>query len=398
MVDRLALPVRASNLCLVMTLLRILHTESSKVLGGQEFRTLSEAIGMARRGHQVILAVQPDSRLKEYAEPYKLNIRPVAMTGTRWIHIVRAFLEIIRVYRIDLVNTHGSIDSWTASLAGRWAKEKPIIVRTRHKSTPILSTFRHRLLYNRLPHAVVTTAETVRTAMIQRNGIEPSRIVSIPSGVDLDRFYPSKPDTTLKETLGIADSHIVVGTVAFLRSYKGIHHLLHAVHLIAQAIPEVKCLIVGDGPEDIALRRLVKDLSLSNHVIFTGFRSDIPRLLSLVDVFVLPSTEGEGTPQALLQAMAMERPVVATAVGGIPEVVHDRVTGLIVPPNDIRSLTDAVTLICRDRALGERLGKAARQLILDSCSLETMLDRTEALYERLRKERSRANGRYARWN
>lgn len=95
-----------------MTPLRILHTESSKVLGGQEFRTLSEAIGMTKRGHHVILAAQPDRRLKEYAEQYKLDIQPVTMTRTRCIHTVKVFLEVIRADHIDLVNTHGSIDSW----------------------------------------------------------------------------------------------------------------------------------------------------------------------------------------------------------------------------------------------------------------------------------------------
>jgi len=94
----------------------------------------------------------------------------------------------------------------------------------------------------------------------------------------------------------------------------------------------------------------------------------------------------------------MERPVVATAVGGIPEVAKDRVTGLIMPPSNPRSLADAVALVCRDRALGERLGKAVRRLILDSCGLETMLDRTKALYEWLRKEFSSANGRHVHWN
>ncbi|MER3422699.1 MAG: hypothetical protein C4293_05205 [Nitrospiraceae bacterium] len=123
--------------------------------------------------------------------------------------------------------------------------------------------------------------------MIQRNGIEPSRIVSIPSGVDLDRFHPSKAKK-LRGALGIADSHAVIGTVAFLRGYKGIHHLLQAAHLMAQVMPETECLIVGNGSEDSKLRSLVKDLSFSNHVLFTGFRSDISALFSLIDVFVLP--------------------------------------------------------------------------------------------------------------
>lgn len=358
-------------------------------LGGQEFRVLHEARGMGHRGHTVVLTVQPGSKLHDYAMKWGLCIEPVTMRKHRYLSLVRDFGKIIRTYGFDLINTHGSIDSWTASMAGRLSKHKPLIIRTRHKSTPISNNFRHRFLYGTLPHAIVTTGQTVRQEMIERNGIEESRIVSIPTGVDLGLYHPTEPNEVLKREFGANHGTQIVGTIAFFRDYKGLDYFLQAAKLILTRVPKIRFLLVGSGPEEPQLIRNIADLQLSDHVRLTGFRNDIPHILALMDVFVLSSVGAEGIPQSLTQALVMERGVVATAIGGIPEVVQDGMTGYLVPPRDSEQLAERICTLLSDQALGKRMGAAGRRLVTEQYSLETMLDRTEEFYEALLNQNTR---------
>lgn len=375
-----------------MRRLSILHTESSLELGGQEFRILAEATGMMGRGHRVYLAVQASSEINACAERNGLPVACLRMTKARYPALIREFQTLIRTLQIDVLNTHSSVDSWAASIAGRLSGRKPLIVRTRHKSTPIRSTFHHRLLYKRLPHGVIATAQAIRDELMRRLDLEDWRIVSIPTGVNLDCFHPENSDVLVKQELGITPEAPLVGTVAFLRSYKGINYFLDAAGLVLQEIPQARFVIVGDGPEKTRLIQQVIRSGLSDKVRFTGFREDVPKWLSLLDVFVLPSIEAEGTPQTVLQALAMERPVVACEVGGVPEVIHDGETGFLTRPKDVRGLAASVVRVLQNREQAGRMGRAGRRLVTEAYTLEAMLDQTEEFYERLL--RMEKHGRY----
>lgn len=367
--------------------LRILHTDSSTGLGGQELRVLSEAVGMARRGHAVVLAVPPDSDLQQYAKKHHVRVEPVSLKRRRYGALVFDFLRVIKKHGVQVVNTHGSLDSWTASFAGRLSQRKPIIIRTRHKSTPVANNLRHRILYRRLPHAIITTGEAVRATLMEEQGIDESKITSIPTGVDLSIYRPAPPDAKIRRDFDISMQQVVVGTVAFLRGYKGLNYFVEAAKLVTRKHPEARFLIVGNGPEEMTLRRQIKELGLSERVTLTGFREDIPTILAAMDVFALSSIEGEGLPQALTQAMAMARPVVATAVGSVGEVLKDRVTGLLSLPRDPEGLAQNLILLIENPALRDTLARAGRELIVQSYSVEHMLNRTEELYAHLLERR-----------
>jgi len=338
---------------------------------------------MVRRGHAVVLAVPPGSDLQEYAKKHHVRVEPVSLKRRRYAALVFDFLKVIRKHGIQVVNTHGSLDSWTASVAGRLSRRKPIIIRTRHKSTPVANSLRHQILYRRLPHAIITTGEAVRATLMEEQGIDESRIVSIPTGVDLSVYRPAPPDAKIRRYFNLSMQHVVVGTVAFLRDYKGLKYFVEAANLVAGKHPEARFLIVGNGPEEMTLRRKIKELDLSERVTLTGFRDDIPNILAAMDVFALSSVEGEGLPQALTQAMAMARPVVATAVGSVGEVVKDRVTGLLSMPRDSEGLARNLSLLIENPALRDTLARAGRELVVQSYSVEDMLNRTEELYSHL---------------
>lgn len=341
---------------------------------------------MAARGHTLIFAVPPKSKLHELAEREGLRVEPLTLGWSRFLPSIFRFLALIRKHRIHIVNTHGSVDSWAASIAGRLSRHKPIIIRSRHKSTPFSKNFRHKILYQMLPHAIITSGKAVRTLFIRDHGLDETRVVSIPTGVDLSRFHPPLSSSALRADLGLSSTDFVVGTVGFIRYEKGMHYFVDAARLVLAHHPDVKFLIVGEGPEEENLKRKIKDMGLTQSMVLTGFRTDIPELLGTMDVFVLSSIE-EGLPQTLIQAMAMQRPVVATDVGSVTEVVQHGNTGLLVPSKDAKVLADSVTRLIRDEALREALGRAARDVIVTSYSRESMLDQTEDLYTRLLQRR-----------
>lgn len=359
---------------------RILHTESSMEMGGQEYRVLDEACGMANRGHEVILAVPKGSQMTSVARQKGLSLEFTPSGTVAWLNLVLAYLRIIHLYRIQIVNTHGSLDSWTASVAGRLSSHKPIIIRTRHKSTSISQTWRHQWLYKHLPHGVMTTSEHIRRDMITKQALDPFRTCSVPTGVDLGIFDSTNTHDDLRKELGIEKESIVLGIVAFLRDYKGVHLCLDTVELLRHHFPSLKLLVVGDGPEGARLREKAKALDIESHVLFAGFRSDIHRVLTTLNIFVLPSTAGEGVPQAITQAMAMGVPVVATSIGGIPEVVIHEQTGMLAPANNVEALTHCIQVVLNDATLCAKMVARAKALVAQSYSLEVMLDAVEKFY------------------
>ncbi len=378
----MALSNAASALSRHHQFMRILHTESSMGLGGQEYRVLLEAEGMEKRGHVVVVAAPQGSELAVLARQRGLQVKTTTSGNRGWMTLVPLYSRMIKQCEIDVVNTHGSLDSWTASIAGRISSRRPIIIRTRHKSTPVSRSLRHRLLYGILPHAVTTTGEAVRQELITRNRLSPSRVISIPTGVDLERFHPQPSDAALRKSLGVGSQGPLVGAVTFLRPEKGMEVLVEAVKLLKNKIPALQCLIIGDGGEKKTLLTRVRELGLEHCVHMVGFRQDIPALLTLLDVVVIPSFE-EGIPQSLTQALAMERPVVASAVGGIPEVVKDGVTGLLVPPRNPAILSEKIAFILNNPSSGARMGQVGRQVIQERFSMENMLTQTEHVYRRL---------------
>lgn len=367
--------------------MRILHTESSSGMGGQEYRILEEAQGMEKRGHTVVVAAPHGSRLAALAEQRGLQVKTTTAGKLGWFTLVPSYLRILKHYEIDVVNTHGSLDSWTASIAGRISSRRPIIVRTRHKSTPISRTWRHRLLYGKLPHVITTTGEAVRQGLMTGIRLSPSRVISIPTGVDLERFHPQPPDASLRESLGLGSQGPLVGAVTFLRPEKGMAVLIESVRWLRQRFSTVECVIIGDGGEQAALLDRIRGLGLEHCVHLIGFRQDVPALLAILDVVVIPSFE-EGIPQSLTQALAMERPVVASAVGGVPEVVQDGLSGLLVPPRDPEILAQKIACLLSDPIAATRMGKIGRQVIHERFSMEHMLTQTESVYRQLMQAHS----------
>jgi glycosyltransferase involved in cell wall biosynthesis len=353
--------------------MRIVHTEASLGWGGQEIRILSESQGLIARGHDVRLLCPPEARVFEEAR--RRNVPATALPiGRKRLRGLRALLEWFRTNPCDVVNTHSSTDSWLVALAVLVMGRPFPIVRTRHISAPVPTNGLTTWLYQRAARRVITTGESIRTQLIDRNGYTPGRIESIPTGIDETRFRPGDR-AAARRTLGLPEDLALVGIVATLRSWKGHRYLIDAV----AAMPaSVGLVIVGDGPQREALES--QSAVLRGRCWMPGNQEDVLPWLHALDVFALPSYANEGVPQALVQAMMSGLACVTTAAGSIGELARHDETALVVPAQEVETLRAAIGRLVADAGLRARLGAAARDDCVRRYSYTSMLDRMEAVY------------------
>jgi glycosyltransferase involved in cell wall biosynthesis len=231
-----------------------------------------------------------------------------------------------------------------------------------------------------LVDCVIAVSANVRDFCVSHIGLPPEKLGVIYNGVQVPETSASPREARAK--LGLPLDGQVIGTVSRLYLVKGIDFLIRA---LAQ-MDDAALAIVGDGPERAALETLADTLGVAGRIHWTGHRRDVPTLLPAFDLYVQPSLH-EGMSNTILEAMAAGLPVVATAVGGTPEVVDDGVTGLLVPPRDPDALAGVIVRLLRDLDLRRKMGRAGQERVRRHFSLEQMVRQTQALYERLLKTR-----------
>jgi glycosyltransferase involved in cell wall biosynthesis len=354
----------------------ILHTEASVGLGGQEIRVLGEVGWLEAHGWGALIACQPGSALSAEARAAGLTVVPLPMRGAWDLAALVRLRALMRRRGVDLVHTHSSVDSWLAGLA---AKSLGLpVVRSRHVSIPIL---RRRALVYRLADRIITSGDGVK-ALVARAGIPERRIVSIPAGVDTGRFHPGVSGRAVREELGLGDQP-VVGLVANVRGSKGHNVFLEAAREVLGAIPAARFLVVGAGVGWEDVRRRVETLGLARHVALTGFRRDIPEIMAALDVLALPSIRSEAISQVVPQALAVGTPVVASTVGGSPEVIRDGQTGRLVPPGDAPALARAIVDLLRDPAGARAMARAGGDMVRARLTIDASMRATSREYETL---------------
>jgi glycosyltransferase involved in cell wall biosynthesis len=282
--------------------------------------------------------------------------------------------------RVDVLNTHSSLDSWVGMLAWRSRNTRSILVRTRHLSTPVKQSWLTRWLYH-APAATITTGENISALLHERLGVSWSKLFAIPTGVPLHEFTPRPRDPVLLENLRIPPQAFVFGTVSVLRSWKGHLYILEALKRLIDTGHPAYLLIVGEGPYLKVIEERLAALNLEERVRLAGYQERVGDWLALMDALVMASYAHEGVPQAVLQALAMAKPVAATQIGGIPEVILEGETGLLSPPKDPEALALAMARLMGDGPLRERLGRQGRNLVVEKYSLERMAARVEAVYD-----------------
>jgi len=376
----------------LLTPVRVCHVMTADLWAGAEVQLATAASYLVERDDIELSAVLfNDGWLAAELRRLGVAVEIVDEQRCSAMRIVARLARVLRRRRIDLVHTHRGKDNVLGSIAAVLAGV-PRIVRTVHGLTEPMTGW-PRLRYGvteaidkavlrcRADRIVAVSRATAEA--LGRSGYPRASIVTIHNGVDLRTVAAEQTPSAVRAALGIPAEAFVVGTAGRLTAVKAQDDLIRAAAWISAAGPDVRVVLIGSGPEEARLRGLARELGVEQRSVFVDPAADqragIYDLIGALDVFALPSLS-EGVPMALLEAMALERPAVASSVGGIPEIVTDRATGLLVPPRDPRALADACLAFARNRSWARMTGIRARRSVEASFSRERNGQALAALY------------------
>jgi glycosyltransferase involved in cell wall biosynthesis len=348
------------------------------IVGGGEMSLLDLLRGLDRRRWASVLVVPEEGGVASGARELGLPVHVVPLPtlrypGPRVVRSVGALARLARATNAALIHANGSRAMAYAGLAGRPAG-RPVLwhVRIADSDGPI----------DRALCALATEVIAISRAVARRFAWAPKKVRLIPNGIDLGRFTPRPASASLRAALGVPPSAPIVASVGRFVEVKGYRYLLEAAAQIERARAGVHWILVGDGELRGELEARARSLGLAPQVHFTGWRDDIPDVLALCDVFVLPSLR-EAFGRVLVEAMAMSRPVVATTGGGVPDVVVDGETGRLVDPAAPAQLAAAVQTLLENPARAGHFGAAGRRRAESRFSLTAHVDAVERAYAEL---------------
>jgi len=360
-----------------------LHIDTAKTWRGGQNQVLLTVNGLREIGQRAALVAHPDGELRRRAAE-GLELVPLAPKSEMDFTAAWRLNRVIKRLRPDVIHAHDAHGVAMAGLAlslgaaSAGAGEPPLVVSRRvdfHLRSNSFSRWKHRQV-----DCFIAASEAIRQMLIA-DGVPEERTVTVHEGIDVEHVLAA-PLVDVHQAFFLPHGAPVVGNIAALVPHKGQRHLIEAAHIVVQKLPDVRFVILGEGELRDALERLTKEYRLEKHVLLPGFRTDVLGCLKSFDVFVMSSvTEGLGT--SLLDAMACSRPIVATNAGGIPEVVDDGVTGLLVPPRNHTAMAEAIIELISNRARRQQMGDAGFARVNERFTVERMIAGTAAVYARV---------------
>lgn len=376
--------------------------DSMPAAGGAERLAASLAIGLdPSRFERILCFSRPPKPLDR--EAVAAVSREARDAGVRLLTLDRRrrldpgawapFWSLLRGGGVDVLHSHMFGSNVWGTVFGRLSGV-PVVIAHEHgwsfRGSP-LRRMLDRELIARNADIFLAVSRDYRRKMISVEGISPSDVLFLPNGIAAPKAAGGDRDVGAE--LGIPAGAPVLGAVGVLRPEKALDVLLRAVALLTLELPDLRALVVGDGPERGRLESLARELRLEGRVIFTGIRRDVPDVLRVLDVAVCCS-DYEGSPLSVLEYMEAAKPIVATRVGGVPDLIDDGVHGVLVEPQDPPALAAAIAGALRDRSAAKKLGERARDRRRAEFELEVMIRRLEAVYEDLYRAKQSRGTRY----
>lgn len=358
----------------------LFHIDAGKEWRGGQRQAFFLARELKRKGYPFFFVVQPKSPLYLKAREADLPVLPLRIKSEfDFLAMLRLALAMRR-NRCLLAHFHDAHSVAVGSVAASLAKV-PIRIISRRVDFPLRQNLFSKRKYRKNVDSIIAISEGVKE-VLKKGGIPEELIEVIPSGIDFSPYDEASSSDYLRREFSFAPDDYLVGIVAHLAGHKGHKYLIQATKILKEHTDKIKVIIVGGGPLKFELDEQARELKVEDIVYFLGFRADIPRILSSLDLFVL-SSYLEGMGSSILDAMACRLPVVATRTGGIPEVVVHRKTGLLVPPRSPSYLAKAILKLYEDRDLASRLGQRGYEVVRQKFSAEAMAVKIIGLYEKI---------------
>lgn len=369
--------------------LQILQLISSAGFFGAENVLLELSAELKRLGHSVTIGIfknlhSPNLELLEKAKEYSLNTQVFECNGRFDLKTVSMISSYVRENSVDIIHSHGYKSNIYAVLSN--IKNKKPLVSTCHNwinsnARMGFYTFLDKLFLKRFD-AVISVSTPVNELLL-KSGISKKKISLIENGVNLERFQVNGNGENLRKEFGIDMTHKIIGSVGRLTEEKGHTYFLKAAKKILDLNNNCFFMIIGDGELRKKLEDEAKDLGINKRIIFTGKRTDIPELLSVMDIFVLPSLT-EGQPMALLEAMAAKKPVIATTVGDIPKILKNGELGILAPPCNPAVIAEKTLFYLKDADNAKKYASAAYSEVTEKYSSGRMAKEYLAIYNFLK--------------
>ena len=360
-------------------MIRSVHVDTARTWRGGQNQVLQLVTGLGEIGHPAVLVAHKDGELKRRVSE---GLR-FAGISPRSEFDVRAAWQLSHLFadiQPDVVHAHDPMAVSLTAMALQMKSgmtRRPIVAASRRVDFHLKRHAFSRWKYGHVD-VFIAASGTIGQILID-DGVPADRIVTVHDGVNVGYIDKQEP-VDAHAAFWLPHGAPVVGNVAALAPHKGQRHLVAAAARVVREVPDTRVVIIGEGELREPLERQVRDLGLERHVLLAGFRTDVLGLLKTFDLFAMSSvTEGLGS--AILEAMACSRAVVATRAGGIPEVVDDGETGLLVAPHDEAALADALVALVRDPDRRAAMGAAGRARVVDRFSVDRMVQGTLAVYE-----------------
>jgi glycosyltransferase involved in cell wall biosynthesis len=369
-----------------------LHIDTSRTWRGGQNQVLLTVNGLREIGHRTALVAHPDGELRTRAAE-GLDLIPLVPRTEVDLTAAWRLSRVIKRLQPDIVHAHDPHGVAMASLALSLATGPksayalpPLIAARRvdfHLKGNSFSRWKHRQV-----DCFIAASDAIRQMLIS-DGVPPEKATTVHEGIDLAHVQAAPP-VNVHEDFWLPHGAPVVGNVAALVPHKGQRHLVEAAHLVVREVPDARFVILGEGELREHLEKQVKEYRLEKHVRLPGFRVDVLGCIKAFDIFAMSSvTEGLGT--SLLDAMACSRPIIATRAGGIPEIVEDGVTGVLVAPRDHTSMAREIVRLLKDEPLRKRMGVAGYARVSERFTVERMVEETADVYRRIIAQRSTLN-------
>lgn len=351
--------------------MNVVHIEAGRHLygGAAQVALLLRGLRELQRPDRHVLICPTGSAIAQMAASWVDALYPIAMGGDLDLTLVPRLRRILRQQKPDLVHLHSrrGADTWGALAARLEGIPAVLSRRVDNPEKRWLAPWKYRL-YRR----VITISAGIRRVLIEQAGVAPDQVVCVPSAVDTERFQPGGDKHWLRREWGLLPEDIAIGMIAQFIERKGHRLLIDALPAIWQRHPRARFLLFGQGPLEKSIQALCAERSWQDRVVFAGFRQDLERVLPSLDLLLHPALM-EGLGVALLEAAACGLAIVASRVGGIPEIVRDGSNGVLIPPGDAAALASAVNALLDDPQRRALYGARGRQRVLEEFSVPAMV-------------------------
>ena len=343
------------------------------------------ALGLLARGHRVVLLGRAQSpllaRARQEGIPISDRFPLDSLSPAHLLGLTGNLTRYLAQEKFDVVNVHRSEGFIFLAQAIRHLEKRPVLIRTRGDMRPVRRDPLNRRLYGRFTDRVIATNELLRQELIVRLGLDPDRVHTVRFGLNPDELAPRRPAEAVRSELGLGPSARVVGMLGRIGPVKGHRYLLEAAPAIVQAVPEAVFLVLYSMIEDKSdFQARLQASPLRDRFHLVGPRPDPADLMQLAEVAVIPSVGSEANCRVALEWMSLQKPVIGSRVGVIPELIEPAATGFLLLPRLAPALADAVISLLRDPARARRLGQAGRRRLEEQFTDTHLIQQTETIF------------------